>query len=291
MPSASIAASLSVVKNLSFGTLVPVSSSGSATLSLNGTINTYGTATLAPAGNSYYSGQVLYKGSGLSYLTQSVSMTFLNSSVTLSNGKGGTVVVNNFTVTPNLQVSQTNPEVTANVGGTLNFTSTSSAGDYTGSVQIRAYSLLGGYNTVSLPIMVTLWRPLAITQTRQLNFGAINVSTGNAVVNMSAQNGNRTIVSGAAGITLISSLPGNPAEFAITGQPNTSINVSLPNSIILTGPGAAMTVNNFSRRPGGSSTNINSNGDLTLKVGADLIINANQAAGVYNGTYTISVNY
>lgn len=291
MPSASIAASFSVVRNLSFGTLVPVSASGSVTIPLSGAINTYGTATLAPTGTPYYAGQVLYKGSGLSYFAQSVSMTFLNSSVTLTNGQGGTVVVNNFTVTPNLQVSQTNPEVTANIGGALNFTSSSSAGNYTGSVQVRAYSFFGGFDTISLPIVATLWRPLAITQTRQLNFGAINVSTGNAVVNMSAQNGNRTIVSGAGGITLISSLPGNPAEFAITGQPNTSINVSLPSSITLTGPGAAMTVNNFSRRPSGSSTNTNSNGDLTLKVGADLIINANQAAGVYNGTYTISVNY
>lgn len=291
MPSVGFAATLSVTKNLSFGTLVPVSASGSVTVALNNSINTFGTATLAPTGTSYYAGQLLYKGSGLNYFAQSVSTTFLNSSVTLSNGTGGTVVVNNFTITPNLQVSLANPEVTANVGGTLNFTSNSTAGNYTGSVQVRTYSFFGGFDTVSLPIIATLWRPLTITQTKQLNFGAINVSTGNAVVNMSAQNGNRTIVSGAAGITLISSLPGNPAEFAITGQPNTSINVSLPSSITLTGPGAPMTVNNFSRRPGGSSTNTNSNGNLTLTVGANLIINANQAAGVYNGTYTISVNY
>ncbi len=291
MPKILFAANFSVVKNLSFGTLVPVSASGSATVALNSSINTYGTATIAPTGTAYYAGQLLYKGSGFGPFPQSVTMTFLNSSVTLNNGQGGTVVVNNFTVTPNLQVSSSNPEVTANVGGTLNFTSASTPGNYTGSVQVRAYSLFGGFDTVTLPIIATLWRPLTITQSKQLNFGAINVSTGNAVVNMSAQNGNRTIVSGAAGITLISSLPGNPAEFVITGQPNTSINVSLPTSTTLTGPGAAMTVNNFSRRPSGSSTNTNSNGNLTLTVGADLIINANQAAGTYNGTYTISVNY
>lgn len=280
-----------MVKNLSFGTLVPVSAAGSATIALNSSINTFGTATIAPTGTAYYAGQLSYKGSGLNWFSQSVTMTFLNSSVTLSNGKGGTVVVNNFTVTPNLQVSLANPEITAYVGGTLNFTSASTPGNYTGSVQIRSYSLLGGFDTVTLPIIATLWRPLTITQSKQLNFGAINVSTGNAVVNMSAQNGNRTVVSGGAGITLISSLPGNPAEFAITGQPNTSVNVTLPSSTVLTGPGAAMTVNNFSRRPGGSSTNTNSNGNLTLTVGADLIINANQSAGVYNGTYTISINY
>lgn len=285
------AASLSATKNLSFGTLAPVSASGSIVIGLNSSINTNGTATVAPTGTAYYAGQLTYNGSELTSFPKPVTMTFLNSSVNLTNSSGGTVVVNNFTITPNLYVSNYSSTATANVGGIANFSGASTPGNYTGTVQIRAETWFSSPQTVSLPITLTLWRPLTISQTKQLDFGAINVSTGNAVVRMSSQNGSRTVVSGGAGITLISSLPGNPAEFLIKGQSNTSVFITVSSSTTLTGPGAPMTVNNFNRRPGTSALNLNSNGEATLKIGADLNINANQGAGVYNGTYNVTINY
>lgn len=285
------AATFTVAKNLSFGTLAPTAASGSVVLSLNGSINTNSAATVISSGTAYYPGQAVYTGSGLSSVANVVTMTFLNSSVTLSNGAGGTVTVNNFTITPNLQVSLLNPSATANVGGTMNFTAASTPGTYTGSVQIQASSLLGGTATVTLPIMLTLWRMLSVSQTVPLSFGAIEVTGGNSVVRLSSQNGNRTVTSGQGGVNLIQSKPGAAGEFLITGNPNASVTVTLPSSATLTGPGAAMTVNNFTRTPSGENTTLNSSGTLTLRVGASLNVNAAQAAGTYNGTYTVTVSY
>lgn len=291
VPNIATATTFTVSKNLSFGTLVPTVSSGSVVIGLNGAITTNGAVTVAPSGTAYYAGQAVYTGSGLSGVANIVSMTFLNSSVTLSNGSGGTVTVTNFTITPNLQVSLLNPSATANVGGTMNFTSASTPGNYTGSVQIQGSSLLGGTATVTLPITLTLWRPLSLSQTKALSFGGVEVRGGNSVINVNAQNGTRTVTSGQAGVNLISGRPGVSGEFAVTGNPNTAVTITLPGSTTLTGPGAAMTVNNFSRFPSSSNPTLDSTGAMTLKIGAALNVNAAQAPGTYNGTYTLTVSY
>ncbi len=291
VPNIATATTFTATKNLSFGTLIPSSTSGSVVIGLNGSINTNGTATVAPSGTAYYAGQAVYTGSGLSNVANIVTMTFLSSSVTLSNGSGGTVTVNNFTITPNLQVSLLNPSATANVGGTMNFTSASIPGNYTGSVQIQASSLLGGTATVTLPITLTLWRPLSVSQTTAMTFGGIEARGGNSVVTLLPQNGTRTVQSGQSGVNLIASKPGAAGVFSITGNPNTAVTITLPSTATLTGPGAAMTVNNFTRTPAGDNSTLNSSGTMTLRVGASLNINTAQAAGTYNGTYNITVSY
>lgn len=291
MPCISSAATFTVSKNLSFGTLAPTAASGSVVLALNGSMNTNSSATIISSGTTYYPGTAVYTGSGLSSVANIVNMTFLSSSVTLSNGAGGTVTVNNFTITPNLQVSLLNPSATANVGATMNFTAASTPGNYTGSVQIQASSLLGGSATVTLPIILTLWRMLSVTQTVALNFGALEVTGGNSVVNISPQNGTRTVTSGQSGVNLIQSKPGAAGEFLITGNPNAPVTITLPSSATLAGPGMAMTVNNFTRFPSAENSTLNASGTMTLKVGASLNVNAAQAAGTYNGTYTVTVSY
>ena len=291
VPGVAGATTFTVAKNLSFGTLVPTVTSGSVVIGLNGAITTNGAVTVAPSGTAYYAGQAIYTGSGLSAVANVVSLTFLSSSVTLSNGSGGTVTVSNFTITPNLQVSLLNPSATANVGGTMNFTAASTPGNYTGSVQIQGSSLLGGTATVTLPITLTLWRPLAVSQVKALNFGGVEVRGGNSVVMVAPQNDARSVTSGTSGVNLITGKPGAAGEFTITGNPNTAVTITLPASTTLTGPGAAMTVNNFTRYPLANASTLNASGTMTLKVGASLNVNAAQAAGTYNGTYTLTVSY
>lgn len=290
-PGMARATTFTATKNLSFGTLIPNTTSGSVVIGLNGNITTNGAVTVAPSGTAYYAGQAVYTGSGLSAVANVVSMTFLNSSVTLSNGSGGTVTVNNFTITPNLQVSLLNPSATANVGGTMNFTAASTPGNYTGSVQIQGSSLLGGNATVTLPIILTLWRPLSVSQTTALSFGWIEVRGGNSVVRLLPQNGTRTVTSGQSGINLITSKPGIAGEFAITGNPNTEVKITLPSSVTLTGPGTPMTVNNFTSFPVDGTQTLNAAGTMTLKIGASLNVGTNQAPGTYSGTYTLTVSY
>lgn len=276
-------------RNLSFGTLVPVTASGTVTIGLNGAITTNGSVTVAPSGTAYYAGLAVFTGSGLGAVADVVNMTFLSSSVTLSNGSGGTVTVNNFTITPNLQISLLNPSANASVGGQMSFTAASTPGNYTGSVQIRGNSLLGGTATVTLPITLTLWRALSVTQTQALNFGGIEMSGGNSVVGIAPASGARTVVSGANGVRLVTGRPGNAGTFTVTGNPNTAVTVTLPSTITLSGPGSPMTVNNFSSSP--TTPVLDANGNMTLRVGARLTVGANQAPGTYNGTYNLTVSY
>lgn len=277
-------------RNLSFGTLIPTAASGSVTIALNGAITTNGVVTVAPSGTTYNSGMTVFTGSGLGAVADVVNMTFVTQPVTLSNGVGGTVTVSNFTITPNLQISLLTPSANAAVGGQMNFTAASSPGTYTGNVQIRGNSLLGGTATVTLPITLTLWNALSVKQTQALNFGAIQMSGGNSVVEIAASNGARTVSSGAGGVQLVTNRPGNAGEFLISGQPNTTVTVTLPASTTLTGPGTAMTVNTFTRSPS-TTTTLNDGGNLSLKVGARLNIGTAQAPGTYRGTYNLTVSY
>ncbi len=58
----------------------------------------------------------------------------------------------------------------------------------------------------------------------------------------------------------------------------------------LTGPGNAMTINNFTNNAGANPV-LDASGNLSFKVGADLVIGANQKGGSYSGTYTVTVIY
>jgi hypothetical protein len=288
----SAAASTFVVsQDLSFGTLVPISSSGSVVVGINSAITTNGSVSVAPSGTAYYAGLGVFTGSGLSVVADVLTITILSSSVNLSNGSGGVVVVNNFTATPNSSISLLSPSTNVYVGGTMNFTSASTPGNYTGSVQVQGSGLLSGTVVMTLPIILTLWNPLGISQTAALSFGGLEILGGNSVVQIAPQTGARTIVSGTGGVNLISGNPGNAGVFQITGNPNTSVTITLPSTASLTGPGTAMSVSNFTGYPSSTAATLGASGTLTLDVGAQLNVNAAQAAGTYSGTYTLTASY
>jgi len=276
---------------LSFGTLIPTATSGSVVVGINGAITTNSAVTVAPSGTSYYAGLAVYTGSGLSIIADVLTITVLSSSVTLSNGGGGTVTVNNFTTTPGPGLSLLSPSANIYIGGTMNFTSASTPGNYTGSVQMQGSGLLSGSATVTVPIILTLWKPLGVSQTTALSFGGLELLTGNSTVRVAPQTSARTVVSGVGGINLIASKPAAAGAFSVSGNPNTSVSITLPSSASLTGPGAAMTVSNFTGYPSSTTATLNSSGNLTLNVGADLAVNAAQAPGTYSGTYSITVSY
>jgi spore coat protein U-like protein len=51
-----------------------------------------------------------------------------------------------------------------------------------------------------------------------------------------------------------------------------------------------MTVNAFTSTPSGTGT-FNSGGTATLNIGATLAVGANQTAGSYTGTFSVTVDY
>lgn len=284
------AATLNVVQNLSFGTLVPVSSSGSMTISTAGSISSSNGVTVAPSGTSYYQGKVRFTPTLLDVFT----IRATNSTVVLTNttSGGGTVTINNFTVNPstlNITVLST---VDINVGGQMTFSSSSKSGTYTGNVRIEVSGLLAGTIGVSLPITLTLWNSLQMSETVQMSFGALEVTSGSSVVRLSAQTGQRSVVSGSGNVSLSANPASAAGTFQINGQPGVTVSVSLPSSITLTGSsGGTMSVNNVTGYPSSTQLSLNTTGQASLNVGGDLNIGTSQASGTYSGTYAVTINY
>jgi hypothetical protein len=78
--------------------------------------------------------------------------------------------------------------------------------------------------------------------------------------------------------------------FTSTGTALSAVTISFSTGDVLSGPGTDMALGTFTTDAGGSPA-FDGAGDLNFDVGAQLTVGAAQAAGTYNGTYTISVNY
>lgn len=124
---------------------------------------------------------------------------------------------------------------------------------------------------------------ISITEDTAMDFGTVAVDGSGGTVTISAAGA----VSGPGGY----SFSGSPAAgtFTASGDASTAVTISFTDGS-LTGPGTAMTLNNFTHDAGGTPTT-DGTGDLTFNVGADLVVNAAQASGAYSGTYTVTVNY
>jgi uncharacterized protein DUF4402 len=127
---------------------------------------------------------------------------------------------------------------------------------------------------------------ITLTENTALSFGTIGVVAGGGTVTLGTS-GSRTAPAGffLSGATAA----GQFTASATSSAKNCAVVVSFTAGS-LTGPGNAMTINNFTNNAGASPT-LNASGNLTFKVGADLIIGANQAGGSYSGTYTVTVIY
>lgn len=155
-----------------------------------------------------------------------------------------------------------------------------------GSVGTATADLIDGTATANVIA------PLTVVETVGLNFGTVAGGAGTGTVEIDST-GTETVLGDASYI----SGTGNRATFDISGAASTNIAVTLGNTggIILDGPGAAMTVDNFSNSALPTATDIG--GAAQFFVGGRLNINATQATGTYDtatGTgapYTVTVNY
>lgn len=131
---------------------------------------------------------------------------------------------------------------------------------------------------------VTIATPIAISQTTPLSFGTV-VASGTAGTVVVSNASVRTTTGG------VGALGGTPAAavFNVTGQGTNAFSITLPTTVSLTGPGTAMNVTTFNHNAGASPAL--AAGAKTVNVGATLGVGANQTAGTYSGTYTVSVNY
>lgn len=84
--------------------------------------------------------------------------------------------------------------------------------------------------------------------------------------------------------------------FTVSGVNSAPYAITLPanNTVTLTSnvdPADTMTLTGFRRTGVNDQRVLDANGDATFSVGATLNVGANQPAGTYSGTYTVTVSY
>ena len=132
-------------------------------------------------------------------------------------------------------------------------------------------------------------QPLEIVKTADLAFGNIASGTSEGTV-VIATDGARTST---GGVTLIEAgNVSNAASFDVNGLADASFTIEVPASIVIETEGGAdqMTVDNFVSSLGADSV-LDANGEATLNVGATLNVSAQQAAGLYSGSFDVIVAY
>jgi Domain of unknown function (DUF4402) len=130
-----------------------------------------------------------------------------------------------------------------------------------------------------------------IYKIEDLRFGGIFQPTSINRVTIDENTGARTATQGAA--SLVPSPPSGRALFTIVGTPNVQVRVTTPASMTVTraGGGATMTINQVRNSFNGNFITLPANGQYSFGVGGRLNVDANQALGVYTGTFTVTAVY
>ena len=127
---------------------------------------------------------------------------------------------------------------------------------------------------------------LTVTADSALNFGQIAANTGGTVT----VNGDSTVASTG---TLISTGTRAPAGFTVTGTPGVNVVLTLPGTATLTRVSGTqtMSITGFNSNRSGAFQLAAGTGSATFAVGGTLGVASGQVAGVYNGTFSVSVEY
>ena len=136
----------------------------------------------------------------------------------------------------------------------------------------------------------TIVGPIGITNTANMNFGNVAVSTSAGTVVLTPA-GLRSVTGGCT----LPAITGTVAAgaFNVTGAANYTYAITLPAAATtITSGGNTMTVDTWTSTPSGTGT-LSAGGSQALNVGATLNVGASQVAGTYvSGTpFTVTVNY
>jgi spore coat protein U-like protein len=153
-------------------------------------------------------------------------------------------------------------------------------------------------NTATANASATIVQDLTIEKTNDLNFGVV-IPSSSASSFILAPAGGLTISVGSVSQILGDQTAASPeaAAFEVTGSGISIFTISLPTSIDITNTNDdTMTVDTFtSSLPVAGVTLGGVLGDLSVTedftVGAKLNVGADQAAGLYTGTFDVTVNY
>ena len=159
------------------------------------------------------------------------------------------------------------------------------------STTIMAQSTVTG--TTAGAVIIT---PITLTQVSPLNFGVMAVLTatpGTCVLSTSGVRSN----TGGVNLSLQAPLATN-ASYTVAGQANTTYAITLPGSITVTHTNATNTMSigtllarTTSAGVDGPTGTLSGTGADAFTIGGTLSVVAAQLAGVYSGTFDVTVAY
>jgi hypothetical protein len=131
----------------------------------------------------------------------------------------------------------------------------------------------------------TVVQAMNITETTPMEFGYFSASASPGTINQSGTTSGDVTAISASGITR------SGAVFAVSGSGAAGYTFTLPSTATLTRSGGSETMTaTLSFASGNASRNLSS-GTESVTINGSLAVSANQAAGSYSGTYTVSVAY
>lgn len=162
-----------------------------------------------------------------------------------------------------------------------------------GSVGVvgNAYAAVGtGVSTATVVPAITI-----SASQRDLAFGRFLIDAtvgGGTVIMSSASTGVRTKTG--TGLTLVAATPGNSGQFTVTGDGGATYSIAVAQTTALTSGANTMNASTFTTTPstpGTLSGTTGTSGTQIVYIGATLTVAASQAAGLYTGAYTVTVDY
>lgn len=142
--------------------------------------------------------------------------------------------------------------------------------------------------SVSANATATIVKSISIEKNADLQFGKIIAGSTAGQVQIQTD-GSRTIAAGDV-VLFNQGSDHQAAAFKTIGSPNATYSLSFPSSVSLTGPTGSdpMTIEGFVHSATGT---LSASGEETFNVGATLNVGANQAAGEYTGTFSVTAAY
>ena len=132
---------------------------------------------------------------------------------------------------------------------------------------------------------------ISIAKNVDLAFGQIVRSASAGTVTLDPSTNQRTAK---GGVTLGQNAGFNAAEFEVTGEPEYKFQLTLPKSINITRQGGKeiMSVDGFKTTLGATNEGaLDSKGSMAFSLGATLNVDANQATGTYDGSFSVTATY
>lgn len=145
--------------------------------------------------------------------------------------------------------------------------------------------------------------PLSLVKVKDLDFGRIAPRPTAGTVTLDPVNQTCAVTG-----TIVHAGACQAAEFAGMGRRRMMVRIQVPTTVTITGPGAPMTITNFTLATSPDLAFVGGNGNglgagnrryqiqptsgvFDFRVGGRLNVNANQVGGTYTGTFAVIVQY